>query len=234
MADPFVVVFHGKAGSGKDTIAKDVALNIKGNIVALADPIKRFLQEMTEIPYNIWWGDSDKRNHLVELHCEYKAIPRIGLTSVGDALIEFSGTSLPALYLASQLRHVTATHERMVRTGRGVEYDPIRGWLPLEHNKGTHVLSIIIPDLRFPEEYRILKAEYPDAIFIKIGGCINPLSAELAKHKSEDGLDDKLFDHVVNNECGSLYSVLDNVNGYVRVRHAEKQEAFYDRIMGKV
>src|SRR6185369_7708635 len=57
-----IVAFSGKRGSGKDT-AGDVLVNeFHFQKIALADPMKRFVQDLFGMTYDQLWGPSASRN----------------------------------------------------------------------------------------------------------------------------------------------------------------------------
>ena len=60
-----IIGICGKSGSGKSALSNIIAVQGKTQQIALADPIKRFLRNAFDIPYHYLWGESNKRNELI-------------------------------------------------------------------------------------------------------------------------------------------------------------------------
>lgn len=63
-----IIIICGKARSGKDTAAEILSrlLAVRGDNIALADPIKRIAENLFDIPRDLLWGPSEARNQNIE------------------------------------------------------------------------------------------------------------------------------------------------------------------------
>ena len=179
-----VVLLHGKAGSGKDTIAAKLLEHYGKDAAkfALADALKQFAMKMTNTEPDIWFGESSRRNELVTLpwNPKHTFIPRRLLTDIGDALINATGTSLPA--------YVTAQ-------------DIVVSQVPIA----------IVTDVRYFEELHTLRCILPQSLSVEVYGDFSKLQGVLASHKSEAGIDREFFDLRVNNLPGKLLQTVDRI-----------------------
>ena len=179
-----VVLLHGEAGSGKDTVADAVVTHFGKDArkFALADPLKQFALAMTGTDPAIWFGESSNRNEAVELPWDTKHtfIPRKLLTAIGDALIDTTGTSLPAHITA---RYILAAKPQIA----------------------------IVTDIRYFSELQILKEQFPDSIAVRVHGSFSKLPGHLASQRSEAGIANDVFDLWVNNLPGQLHITVDQI-----------------------
>lgn len=186
-----VILLHGKAGSGKDTIAAKLLEHFGKDAAkfALADALKQFAMKMTNTEPDIWFGESSKRNELTHLPWSpnYTFIPRQMLTEIGDALMGTTGASLPA--------YVTAQ-------------DVVASQVPIA----------IVTDVRYFAEIQVLRNRLPATLSVAIQGNFSKLPDTLACHKSEDGIAHAIFDMYVINQPGQLSTAVDQIVKAIEAR----------------
>lgn len=75
---------------------------------------------------------------------------------------------------------------------------------------------VLIPDTRFPNEYKIYETYGMDAILLRVvrPNFVSPLTEEQQKHASETALDDYQYDATIVNS-GSLEDLKEAVNNFV-------------------
>jgi hypothetical protein len=160
-----VVAILGRLNSGKGTFAKVFSDSGKFTPMAFADPIKIILQDLFHLSTEELWGTSDKRT------------PR------GRELMQVFGTDFARKYEPEIW--VNKMYERIgYYTRHGVDT-----CFPLGY-KVQSKDGIVITDLRFSNEAKMLREEY-DATLIKI---VRPhgqddATVEQNQHASETAVD---------------------------------------------
>jgi len=172
-----VVAVVGTLNSGKNTFAEGFIDRGYFTPMAFADPIKIILQDLFDLPAEELWGTSDKRT------------PR------GRELMQAFGTDFARKYEPDIWAN--KMEERIAYCAR-------HGIDSCFHNRGVQSkYGVIITDLRFPNEAKMLREKYA-ATLIKI---IRPRSqdaatAEQNQHASETAINnipEEWINHVVLN-----------------------------------
>jgi hypothetical protein len=182
-----VVAVLGTLNSGKGTFAK-VFEDAGFKPMAFADPIKCILQELFNLPTEELWGPSDKRSHR------------------SRELMQVFGTDFARKY------DPDIWVKRMDKRIQQYLQENIDNCFQHLFNKGGKHDKIVITDLRFPNEAKMLREKY-DAILIKV---IRPHSQEIAalehaQHISETAVGEiprELINYTVFN-TGTLEDLLD-------------------------
>jgi hypothetical protein len=132
-----IIGIASEAGSGKDSAA-DILVETYGLLrVSMADVLKRFLEELFEVPERLLWGSSENRN---QPYFPNGASIRRGLQTLGDW-----GRELDPKCFANYWRTYVLAHiEEHERTARRVLTKPYK-------NPGY-----ICPDVRYREEVDVL------------------------------------------------------------------------------
>lgn len=181
---------HGKAGSGKNQVA--TYLSDHGTVtLAFADKIKRLVREVYGFSEDQLWGDSELRNLPDEKYLEkgITLIPRDVLMEIGTAgrriyentWANYAEKIIKDLYISSMPPYI-------------LNYKYSCGVC----SSSTVVSRVIVSDLRFKNEYDMIKNNNGITIKVKRPGA--GLTGEKAKHESEAGLPDELFDYVIQND----------------------------------
>ena len=206
------------AGSGKDTVA-DRLCDLHGFVrVALADPMKRFCQDIFDFSDEQLWGPSDKRNEpdpryprkgysIPESTRDYSLLlnPRYALQQLGT---EWGRSCYENVWVDYALRVYTKlqTGDFYYEPKTGLRYFPSNEWARGKKN-------VVITDVRFDNEAEAIRAA---------GGrlwCIDRPGAGLrgsyAAHASEKGIDEKLVDKYLQNS-GSIKDLLELVDEMIK------------------
>lgn len=147
-----IVMVAGKAGSGKDEVAKIICSHYKrAKRFAFADNLKCIARSLG------WNGLKDERG-------------RLFLQQLGAVGREYN----PSVWI------------EFVK------------WQIQDELYETNNNLFVIPDFRFPNEYRIIKHKWPDTITIKLTGRASDLGSN-ANDISEHSLEHFPFDFVVDN-----------------------------------
>ena len=160
-----ILLIGGKAGSGKDTVAKIIKENFpKVRLLAFATRIK-------DIAYSIGWsGEKDEKGRRLLQHIGAVGREYNKNTWVNDVVYKLKSPML---------------------------------------NKNTNIF--VITDFRFPNEYQVLKENFPNSIYtICVTGRQANLGDENSKDISENSLNDFVFDFVIDNS-GSKEDLETNV-----------------------
>lgn len=206
------------AGSGKDTVAARLVEKHGFTQVSLADPMKRFCKDVFKFTDDQLWGPSEKRNmqdtrytrgHDVCLTPRY-ALQRLG-TDWGrdcheDVWVDY------ALKVAGTLLCLLDDPYK-----RQYTYDPKFGLIRIPDNLESQPpqKGIVIPDLRFTNEFRRIR-EAGGRLW-RVKRCVGSIPEELGEgHLSERELlttPDKDFDAILPNDhnIDHLYLLVDAV-----------------------
>jgi hypothetical protein len=223
----------GVAGAGKDEAAK--ALEAAGFvIVSLADPMKRFCQEVYQFSSDQLWGPSGKRN---EPDGRYPRFPHNSMYAVrevnGTRIGEYRDTEDGREFVERYLTPRHALQQLGTGWGRacypdtwvdyalrvakklldgGFAYTPQEGVRACYSGHPTEPTKlyrgVVIPDVRFVNEMSAIKGA--GGVMIRIKRFFNTLPGYLAGHLSETellGVPDDKFDHVIvnNSDVASLH-----------------------------
>lgn len=192
---------YGSAGAGKDEVAKSLIrpMHPKINsslpqfkVVALADPMKRFLMDVFNFSEEQLWGPSALRNAVDE---RWGISPRKALQQLGTEWGREMHSDLwvrYALRVAEGLEKGAGWYERTKGFTRDDEWD-----------FGRH-RSTAIPDMRFVNEMAAIKAA--GGFNVRVKRRTETLPGDAATHSSELTLallPDSDFDLVLDN-CSDL------------------------------
>lgn len=216
-----IIGISGQAGSGKDTAA-DILLAKEGFIkLSLADPIKRFAQELWNFSDDQLFGPSEFRNKpderypITEASREFltarKVLQHFG-TEGGRALDDDVWIRY-AIKIAKIL--LTTKREYCYSSKLGlqpyIEFCP-QGEFKTIEGFPEQVKGIVIADCRFKNEIKFIKEAGGKLIRVIRPGA--GLKGDFGKHKSEiemESIPDDVFDLVVQNTgtLDNLQSIID-------------------------
>lgn len=192
-------------GSGKDTAAARLVEKHGFVAVALADPMKRFCQEVFDFSTEQLWGPSEKRNEDDQRYLRCSAVP--GARGASYLTPRFALQRLGTEWGRDCYKDVWVDY--CLRVSKGLLknkfcYDQVRGIVTMG---GTNIpervaKGVVIPDLRFHNEAKKIR----DA-----GGKIWRVKRHVSRieesynpsHGSEvelSGMPDDVFDAVLPNE----------------------------------
>lgn len=171
------IAIHGKANSGKDTLAKILAAKLEsktrhpgpGLKLAFADPIKEIAEIMfPQVPRDVWWGPSPLRSTVI------------------DEAYDSDGNKLTARRLLTDLGK------------KGRKYNQNIWINAVLHKIKENLGFVVISDLRFKNEFAALKEN--NFFLIKL---VRKSNISKSKDESEVDLDDVSndnFDYLINND----------------------------------
>ena len=185
-----IVCIHGRAGSGKDTLANFL---VKKNFIkiALADQIKKIAQELWGFNHNHLWGPSSLRNESIPRFPDLT--PRDVLIKIGDAVNELDPYAWTRL-VSEYIERIDSYYYKNAKN------------------------YFVIPDIRYLREYEYLKACFKEhkVIFIKIvrQSYQSNLLEKHKKHSSEnEEINDCYFDKIINNK--NIDDLEPEINEYI-------------------
>ena len=183
-----IIGITGPAGSGKDECAKVLVERFSFVRIALADEMKRFLARVYGWGPGRLWGPSEQRNlpdpDLGGLTAR-KALQHLG-TEWGRAMHENTWINL-----VIRDAHRIATQP--------VFYTPEEGLIEWFGRDGRDIYrSVVIPDVRFPNEVAAIHAVGGRVWRIDRPGA--GLTGEAAAHASETGIADLTVDGIIRND----------------------------------
>jgi len=209
-----IVGISGKAGSGKDTIANHLVQRYGLTKIAFADPLKRFIQDLTFQDSESLWGDSNERNKLILTGNSGEGISnRDFLTTIGSAL--------RGLHKDLLIDYLIIQHQKLFYSNNS--YSQELGVSKTKENKNTTLPSptntrgFVIPDIRYLNELdavkRMIDAHGSGFVIRVKKENYNLENTKASKHESETEqltIPDSEFDHVIYN-YGSLEDFLSAV-----------------------
>jgi hypothetical protein len=182
-----IIGIAGLAGSGKDTVADTLVREHGFCRIALADPMKRFCQQMFGFTVAQLFGESANRN---AVDPRWDVSPRTVLQQLGT---EWGRAMHPDLWIEKAL----ATAERVLVCGDGYAQDVgliPAGWPDVEP------IGVVIPDVRFENEAAAIREAGGEVWAVRRPGA--GLQGEAALHASENGLEGLSFDRAIDNVLG--------------------------------
>ncbi len=196
-----IIGLSGQAGVGKDTVADVLVARCGFAKVSLADPMKRFCEQVYGFTRDELWGPSPMRNR-----------PRVdigGLTArraLQTLGTEWGRACFENTWIAIALRTASTLLRPALEGDAPWLYSPSMGSY-LGPEFGPPVRGVVIPDIRFANECEAIKAA--GGKVIRITRPVPGLEGAAAQHASEleqQGMSDDAFDGVIQNE-GSLESL---------------------------
>ncbi len=188
-----IIGFLGQSESGKDTAADWFVQRYGFVKVALADPLKRIAKDVYDFSYEQLWGPQEERNRA---DLRY-SLPTGGSLSPRHAL-QVLGTEVGrSIYPDTWVRY-------LMRIARKVEsgdygYDKTVGLMSVTHS-GRTGLGVVIPDVRFLNEVRYIRAEGGIIIRLVRRGKDGNIQGGVKGHASEEeqkSISDKEVDFVL-------------------------------------
>jgi len=186
-----IIGISGLARSGKDTFANLLLESTRGIKIALADPIKRFAQELWGFSDDALWGPSENRS---------KEDPRYpGLTP--RKALQTIGTDICRLIDKDVYSRAAFNIATVLLTEKNITYTPQMG---LTQDMYTYPPDpfdlVIISDVRFFNELSFIKNN--GGKLIKIKRDLAGLTGKEAAHQSESemsDMSDDMFDFIIEN-----------------------------------
>jgi len=235
-----IVGISGLAGSGKDTVADMLVDGPKTRFhkVALADPMKRFAQEIFRFTDDQLWGPSDKRNEPDKRYVHMKKgalgstvttwnnqqdtyntkpspeediylTPRHALQRLGT---EWGRDCYENVWVDYALR---VSEKLLQPSGTTYGYNPYFGIVQvpssLSRDADVRQRGVVISDIRFENEMRAIRAAGG-----KIWRVVRPqsglegVSGEHRSERAQENIDDSDFDAVLVNN-GTLADLAQKV-----------------------
>ena len=202
-----IIGLCGAAGSGKSTIAKRLTSKWGFVEIALADPLKRFCQEVYDFSTDQLWGPSESRNAPDLRYLSDPQIPGSYLTprhALQQLGTEWGRACYPDTWIDYALRQI-----RRLDSSKRQSYAPWQGCYPVVKSKPYQ--GVVISDLRFENEIRKLHS---------VGGSIwhitrpQPLQRSYMLHASErtSELDPDFFDVRIHNDFATLEDLSEAVD----------------------
>lgn len=218
---PLILGICGLAGSGKDTVAKFLAEDLRFVGIAFADPLKQIAKAVYRFTDDQLWGPSQMRNapdtryprphgawvdgkcvccgvpnepDIVHVQCYLT--PRYALQLLGT---EWGRQCFPDTWAAMGV----ATAKDLVGSSGGrFRYDRARGIFHLpEHDEAGRAAGVAITDVRFKNEIRIIREGGGKVVRVRRPGA--GLGGSAGLHPSEveqAGIPDDDFDAVLEND----------------------------------
>lgn len=185
-----IVGIMGLAGSGKSAAAQ--ALRDRGYIeVALADPMKRSAADWFGWDAQRLWGPSDARNEVD---------PAFGCSA--RKVLQLMGTELGReCYRNVWVDYAMRIATRLLRSPFALGYSRSLGIYELGRGRMRALPGVVIPDVRFRNEFEAIKAAR-GRVF-RIVRADAGLTGEAAAHASEAeqlGIGDEEVDGVIVND----------------------------------
>ena len=209
------VAVHGAAESGKSTACEVISQMGLINI-NLADPLKRFAQEVFQLPSENVWGPSAARS---------VPLQQLGGKAVRHALQQLGtewGRSYDPNVWVRYLLDAADRYERAEKSFRPLRYSPETGMVPTYlFSVGTHpptrgkekeLGGFVVGDVRFPNEAHILRQN--GYVILEITRPRAGAEEEWRKHSSENGLPPDLIDETIHND-GTLEEFKEKVRQFV-------------------
>lgn len=173
---------HGPAGSGKSTAAA-VLQEMGLEAINLADPMKRFVQEIFQPPDETLWGDSQHRS---------RPVRELGFASARQALqllgTEWARSFDPDVWVRYLLR--------TTKENEGKRYSPKAGFFG--EKPAQDLEGFVVGDVRFRNEAILLRMNGYCILRILRGDIRK--TEDWRRHPSEDGLPAELCDATIVND----------------------------------
>jgi hypothetical protein len=212
-----LVGINAQAGSGKSTLAESLAKMHNFAIISLADPFKRFAQEVYGFTRDQLWGPSDMRN------APDKRYPRPCTVCLGAGREERLHLSSPPCFVCNgdgvtYLTPREALQKIGTEWGRynylntwvnmlfrdvtqlesgGCYYEPWTGVHRRDSSTLARYAGYIVPDLRHLNEITAVRDH--GGRLVRLKGSFVPIPAQFGQHASEQDqleIPDDMFDIV--------------------------------------
>lgn len=218
-----VIVISGEAGSGKDTVGEIISRRYLAQTIAIADPLKRIVQNLFGFSDEQLWGASDERDKVDERlndsrfweevvfpnvlridPSHHKGIMEVVLNLRDEGAntprrtVQYLGTEWGRNYDPTMWIRVALQEVRFLLQG-GHRYTPQMGSVP---SRNKNVGMVVVTDARFRDEV---------AAFKEMGAAIvrltTPNNKTVADHRSEKELNTipmYWYDYLLENKKESL------------------------------
>lgn len=189
-----IIGVSGKAGSGKDEMAKALIREYDFTRIAIADPMKRFVKALYREAFTDedLWGPSEKRSKFFE---PAGKTLRTMLQELGD-----KGRQIDE---DIWIRPTMTDANKMILSGRkaiGLRYTPQQGVVFVGGGVRVRCEGVCIPDCRYPNELDLIRSEGGFTVRVKRKSA--GLKGDEGLHPTETALDsmpDHAFDYVIDN-----------------------------------
>lgn len=203
-----LVLIHGRAGAGKDSLAAA----LQGDALALADPIKEIARDVWGCSTDALWGPSELRQQPVPgnipwVWCAGRegqscgAAGHASLYPVNEDICETCSGRLERDFLTVRrlLQHLGTEIGRTVDPEVWIRcvLNRVKGYVAAwQRTTRGAPPCVVVPDVRFHNELCLLRAA-PGCRVITVK-LVRPGGAHLASnHSSEHGIEDAQFDCVI-------------------------------------
>lgn len=189
----YVIGVIGKMGSGKSTVAHILLEKHNFVSIAVADPLKRIVQEMFDIPGECLWGPSEARTGQI----------REMLQKLGTDYGRYFDEDLWANKLHNRIKSL-----------RQKKVDP---FFPdyVFTNPG---MNVVVSDIRFPNEAKVIRSL--GGTLCKVVRDVVPQRDATDHHISETAMDNIRYDYTIINN-GSLEDLENAVDAVMRTVKGE-------------
>jgi hypothetical protein len=177
----------GRKRTGKDTVAEYLIDNHNYVKYSFADPIKKGVMEMFGFTESQMWGSEEDKETID---------PRWGISP--RRMLQLMGTELLQYDIHKH------TKENEFNMGREIWVNRFRIWYKDQVSKNNE-LKVVVPDLRFPHEEKVIK---------ELGGVVwridRPSLTNKDTHSSENEMDIIVPNKVIIND-GSLEELYEKI-----------------------
>lgn len=220
----------GQAGSGKSTVAQFLVKNYSFVELGLADPLKRFVQDVFDMTDEQIWGPSENRNAPdpryertngdLEIASDGRCLltPRFALQTLGT---EWGRNCYPQVWVDYAIR----VHKKL--QGGGYGYDQKRGLYTTSMLMGEMMYpktNVVISDVRFLNEVIGIRNAGGQVWHISRPGADGKVGVRgHASEEEQKSIPHELFDAGISN-CSSIANLLEFVDNLMLLAVKAKEK----------